>query len=88
MTKRRITRVSVAGLRRLPDRTTPRAAAGPRLGAKFWRDAQIVTPEEPKRQLTLRLDADLLERFKAEGRGYQTRINAILRLYYDAHRRP
>jgi uncharacterized protein (DUF4415 family) len=74
--------------KRLPDRTDPRAAAGPRLGAKFWRDAQIVTPEGPKRQLTLRLDADLLEWFKSQGRGYQTRIDAILRSYYDAHRRP
>jgi uncharacterized protein (DUF4415 family) len=32
-----------------------------------------------KQQLTVRLDADVLAWLKAEGRGYQTRINAILR---------
>ena len=88
MTKQHITRVSAAEMKSRPDRTDPRAAAGPRLGAKFWKDAQIIVPEEPKKQLTLRLDADLLEWFKAQGRGYQTRINAILRSYYSAHRRP
>jgi uncharacterized protein (DUF4415 family) len=38
-----------------------------------------------KRQLTLRLDADVLSWFKAQGRGYQTRINALLRAYKNAH---
>lgn len=35
--------------------------------------------EEPKKQVTLRLDADLLERFRATGAGWQSRINATLR---------
>lgn len=39
-----------------------------------------------KTQLTLRLDSDVLEWFKAQGRGYQTRINALLRAYVDEHR--
>ena len=39
----------------------------------------------PKKQLTIRLDEDMLTWFKGQGRGYQTRINAILRAYYDAH---
>ena len=34
---------------------------------------------EPKKQVTLRLDADLLERFRAGGAGWQSRINATLR---------
>jgi uncharacterized protein (DUF4415 family) len=34
---------------------------------------------EPKKQVTLRLDADLLERFRASGAGWQSRINAALR---------
>ena len=42
----------------------------------------MVLPK-PKRLVTLRLDADLLEWFRRE-RGYQTRINAILRAYMDA----
>ena len=48
----------------------------------FWRDAQVVLPQ-PKQLVSLRLDADLLAWFKRE-RGYQTRINAILRAYMDA----
>ncbi len=42
-------------------------------------------PVERKKQLTLRLDADVLEWFRAQGRGYQTKINALLRAYMDAH---
>lgn len=48
----------------------------------FWKDARVVLPK-PKRLVTLRLDADLLEWFRRES-GYQTRINAILRAYMDA----
>ena len=43
-------------------------------------------PIESKKQVTLRLDADVLEWFRAQGRGYQTKINALLRAYADAHR--
>ncbi len=38
-----------------------------------------------KKQLTLRLDSDVLEWFKLQGRGYQTRINALLRAYMEEH---
>ncbi len=41
-------------------------------------------PVQRKAQLTLRLDADVLEWFRAQGRGYQTRINSILRAYKEA----
>lgn len=43
-------------------------------------------PVKGKKQVTLRVDADVLEWFRAQGRGYQTRINALLRAYMDAHR--
>lgn len=39
-----------------------------------------------KQQLTLRVDNDVLEWFKRQGHGYQTKINALLRAYMDAHR--
>ena len=39
-----------------------------------------------KKQIALRLDTDVLEWLKAQGKGYQSRINAILRSYYEAHR--
>jgi uncharacterized protein (DUF4415 family) len=38
----------------------------------------------PKTSVSLRIDADVLEWFKAQGLGYQTRINAVLRAYRDA----
>jgi uncharacterized protein (DUF4415 family) len=43
-------------------------------------------PVARKSQLTLRLDNDVLTWFKAQGHGYQTRINELLRAYMDAHR--
>ncbi|MEI2692440.1 MAG: BrnA antitoxin family protein [Anaerolineae bacterium] len=39
----------------------------------------------PKQQITIRLDDDVLRWFRAQGDGYQTRINALLRAYMDAH---
>ena len=51
----------------------------------FWDSAVIVSPER-KKPVTLRLDADVLSWFQSGGKGYQTRINAVLRSYVDAHR--
>jgi uncharacterized protein (DUF4415 family) len=42
-------------------------------------------PVAPKKAaISLRLDADVLDWFRAQGAGYQTRINAILRAYKEA----
>ena len=49
----------------------------------FWNDAQVVMPQ-PKRAISLRIDDDVLEWFKSQGRGYQTRMNAVLRAYMQA----
>jgi len=38
-----------------------------------------------KAQITLRIDADVLEWFRGRGAGYQSRINAVLRAYKQAH---
>lgn len=43
-----------------------------------------LTPLAAKVPVTLRLDSDVLEWFKGEGDGYQTRMNAVLRAYRDA----
>ena len=37
-----------------------------------------------KAAISLRLDADVLDWFKSQGAGYQTRINAVLRAYMEA----
>lgn len=45
-----------------------------------WRDAVVGKFYRPiKQQLTLRIDADVVDWFKQQGRGYQTRINELLR---------
>lgn len=41
-------------------------------------------PKPPKASVSLRLDADVLKWFKSQGRGYQTRMNAVLRAFKDA----
>jgi uncharacterized protein (DUF4415 family) len=41
-------------------------------------------PLPPKASISLRLDHDVLQWFKAQGPGYQTRINAVLRAFRDA----
>jgi uncharacterized protein (DUF4415 family) len=50
----------------------------PPLGDEFFTKATAVWPPV-KHQLTIRLDADVLDWLKANGKGYQTRINRILR---------
>jgi uncharacterized protein (DUF4415 family) len=42
-------------------------------------------PIPPKRQLTLRMDSDVIEWFKKQGQGYQTKINSLLRAYMEEH---
>jgi uncharacterized protein (DUF4415 family) len=48
----------------------------------FWKAGRVVMPQY-KKTVTMRLDADVLAWFRRE-RGYQTRINAILRAYMNA----
>ena len=44
-------------------------------------------PVARKAQITLRVDADVLEWFREKGAGYQSRMNAVLRAYKQAHER-
>lgn len=48
-----------------------------------WSRARLVTPE-PKKMISLRIDADVLDFFRRQGKGYQTRMNAVLRAYKEA----
>ncbi len=48
-----------------------------------WASTKIVEPE-PKKLISLRLDADIIEFFRSQGKGYQTRMNAVLRAYKEA----
>jgi uncharacterized protein (DUF4415 family) len=55
----------------------------PRLGEEFFKKATAAWPPA-KKQLTIRLDADVLDWLKGNGRGYQTRINRILRVVMES----
>ncbi|MFN0004014.1 MAG: BrnA antitoxin family protein [Burkholderiaceae bacterium] len=58
-------------------------------GAPYIEDAQWIKAAElnaTKKQITLRIDSDVLEYFRHTGRRYQTRINAVLRSYVNAHK--
>jgi uncharacterized protein (DUF4415 family) len=48
-----------------------------------WSKASLVIPPG-KDVITLRLDRDLLDWLRAQGKGYQTRINQVLRAWRDA----
>lgn len=54
--------------------------------AEFWENAKPFEPPD-KTSIHLRLDSDVLEWFKAQGKGHLTRMNAVLRSYYEAHRK-
>ena len=57
----------------------------PEPGKAFFKRAILRLPE-PKTAVTIRLDRQVLNWFKAKGPGYQTRINALLRAYMEAHK--
>jgi uncharacterized protein (DUF4415 family) len=49
-----------------------------------WFKKAVVVHADSKTQLTLRLDPEVVLWFRSQGPGYQTRMNAVLRAYYDA----
>jgi uncharacterized protein (DUF4415 family) len=66
-----------------------RAAADPDAGTippGFWDKAQVRMPEN-KQQITLRLDPDVIRWFKATGKGYQSRMGAVLKSFVKAKRK-
>jgi uncharacterized protein (DUF4415 family) len=52
-----------------------------------WMDRTQVVSPRPKERVTVRLDPDILEWLKAQGKGYQTRINSILRAYVESQKK-
>jgi uncharacterized protein (DUF4415 family) len=67
------------------DRSRADAPAAATLGAAFWKSARVVMPNG-KTSVHLRLDSDVVEWFKAHGKGHLTRMNAVLRAYVEAQR--
>jgi uncharacterized protein (DUF4415 family) len=65
-----------AAIRDDPDAVDP--------GEAWLRSAVVPPPSVTKEQLTVRFDHDMVAWFRQQGRGYQTRMNAVLRSYYEA----
>ena len=61
----------------------PDAPVGPDLDADFWANAKVVLPIG-KKSIHLRIDQDVLDFFKRDGKGHLTRMNAVLRRYMEA----
>ena len=61
----------------------------PEVDAEWFRTTKRVTLPltEPKEQIALRVDRDVLEFFRQQGKGYQTRMNAVLRAFMEAKRK-
>ncbi len=58
------------------------------LDEEFWRNAVLVMPgDRPKASVHLRVDPDVLDWFKRQGKGHLTRMNTVLRAYYLANRK-
>ena len=54
------------------------------LDESFFANAELRMPKT-KKTITMRVDPEVLEWFRAQGKGYQTRMNAVLRMYMEAH---
>jgi uncharacterized protein (DUF4415 family) len=54
----------------------------PELDASFWETAKLVKPLT-KQAISLRVDSDVLDWFKSQGKGYQSLMNAVLRSYVE-----
>jgi uncharacterized protein (DUF4415 family) len=57
--------------------------AAPIASAEWLRLARLVEPKA-KKAVSIRLDEDVLKWFRRQGRGYQTRMNAVLRAYVES----
>lgn len=58
----------------------------PAMEAGDWAEAVVGLPPD-KVPVNARFDSDVVAWFKAQGRGYQTRMNAVLRRYMDAQKK-
>ncbi|MBV8474280.1 MAG: BrnA antitoxin family protein [Hyphomicrobiales bacterium] len=67
------------------DRTRAEAPDAESLGADFWKSAHVRMPAG-KTSVHLRVDSDIVEWFKAGGKGHLSRMNAVLRAYVDAQK--
>lgn len=70
-------------LAKKPDKDIDHADIPP-VDKQLFKTAKLRIPKA-KPLISIRIDEDVLNWFKNQGPGYQTRINAVLRMYKDAH---
>jgi uncharacterized protein (DUF4415 family) len=58
----------------------------PPLDKAWFKGATLVIPQ-PKKPISLRIDPEIYTWFKRQGPRYQSRINAVLKAYMEAHRK-
>ncbi len=92
MKKKRTSKLSDDDLKRLADMTDDDIDTSdiPEISPEQFARAVVrdgLIKRKSKAQLTLRLDRDVLEWFRSQGRGYQTRINSLLRAYMVENRK-
>jgi uncharacterized protein (DUF4415 family) len=100
MKKNRITNISFEEAKKLKSQTDSARVDAmrdedidlsdiPEVTPEMWARAVVkrggVTTKPTKPQITIRIDADVLEWFRARGRGYQTEMSALLRAYMEEH---
>jgi uncharacterized protein (DUF4415 family) len=79
-------RKRLANLAAIPDSKIDYSDIPKQTGDVNWTRPGALISGENKRQITLRLDSDVLDFFRSTGTRYQSRINAVLREYVKAHR--
>ncbi len=79
-------RKRLAALAARPDSAIDYSDIPQQTAAVKWSRPGALVSAENKQQITLRLDAEVLNFFKNTGERYQSRINAVLREYVRAHR--
>lgn len=88
MTEENIKRATLAELRQMKDRGElyhdPKAPEGPELGEDFWTNAVWVEPKGTT-SVHLKLDPEVFEFFKSQGKGHITRMQDVLKAYVKAH---
>jgi len=83
----RTSRTDWGRVRAMKDSDVKRSAEHPEADLKHLVGGIVrkgLRPVPPKASISLRLDADVVRWFKAQGPGYQTRMNAVLRAFRDA----
>lgn len=88
MTKENIRRATLAEIRQMKDRGElfhdPDAPEGPELGDEFWANA-VLMPPRSSTSVHLKLDPEVFEFFKRQGKGHITRMQDVLKAYVKAH---